>query len=75
MGARKLVEEGSRWRIGNGRNVKVLKDKWIPRNVPPLIQDNSSFVDKDLMVCDFIDEELQCWDMLKVNNCFNQREA
>lgn len=69
------MEEGSRWRIGNGMIVRMLKDKWIPHNGTQLVQDNTSFVDKDLLVSDFIDEEPQCWDRVKVNNYFNPREA
>jgi len=30
--AREVVEGGARWRIGNGFNVKIWKDSWIPNN-------------------------------------------
>uniref|UniRef100_A0A803Q6D6 Reverse transcriptase zinc-binding domain-containing protein n=1 Tax=Cannabis sativa TaxID=3483 RepID=A0A803Q6D6_CANSA len=28
---RKILQEGARWRIGNGREARVWEDKWIPR--------------------------------------------
>lgn len=31
MATRQLVEERSMWMIGNGENVKIWKDKWIPQ--------------------------------------------
>ncbi|KAF4402836.1 hypothetical protein G4B88_010288 [Cannabis sativa] len=28
---RKILKEGARWRVGNGRKIKVWEDKWLPR--------------------------------------------
>lgn len=31
MWRKELIERGSYWRIGNARNVRVYRDRWIPR--------------------------------------------
>ncbi|KAK3225535.1 hypothetical protein Dsin_005397 [Dipteronia sinensis] len=28
---KELTEKGSRWRVGNGKSVRIYKDRWIPR--------------------------------------------
>ena len=30
MAGREMVEMGSRWCVGNGRSVKIWRDRWIP---------------------------------------------
>lgn len=31
--SREMVMVGSRWRIGNGSNVRIWRDNWLPKNV------------------------------------------
>ena len=28
---RELIEKVSRWRVGNGRSIRIYRDRWIPR--------------------------------------------
>ena len=30
-GARDIIEQGSRWLIGNGEKVRMWEDRWLPR--------------------------------------------
>ena len=39
MWGKKLIVSGSRWRIGNGETVMVMKDRWIPRSHNPVLSD------------------------------------
>ena len=31
MWGKELMKQGSRWRIGYGRSIRIYKDRWIPR--------------------------------------------
>lgn len=62
---RQVIKEGVRWRIGNGQNIMVYKDRWIPRLntfkpiFPPTMPVES-------VVADLINAENQ-WDVEKLN--------
>ncbi|XP_035545068.1 uncharacterized protein LOC118348173 [Juglans regia] len=70
--ARKWLEAGCRWRIGNGRTVHIWQDQWIPGHIslvaegvrgceglnPPLV--DSLFVDN-----------VRMWDIQKLRSLFN----
>lgn len=66
-----LVEGGSHWRIGNGKNVSILKDKWIPNfagfNIPS-IEIGLGEEDK---VNALIDEDLHFWKLDLIQQCFH----
>ena len=70
MASQKLVQHGLRWQIGNGFNVQVWQDKWLPnsstfRVVSPRL--NSPL---DLRVCDLIDQENKCWNLQLLQQLF-----
>ena len=59
--ARHVIEKGMLWRVGDGSQIRVFHDNWIPRCFPakavPLMQaigDNSS-------VCSLIDQTTNDW--------------
>ncbi|XP_021728740.1 uncharacterized protein LOC110695821 [Chenopodium quinoa] len=69
-GARSLLFEGLKWRVGNGYAVNVWNDAWLPGNtsawVPMPLVDN----DLSLRVCDLIDHTSNTWDVKRVNDTF-----
>ncbi|KAL5567856.1 hypothetical protein UlMin_024431 [Ulmus minor] len=40
---REIIEKGSRWRVGSGRNIDIFKDRWLPEpsnfkvTIPPML--------------------------------------
>ncbi|XP_042942933.1 uncharacterized mitochondrial protein AtMg00310-like [Carya illinoinensis] len=56
---------GCRWRVGDGKSIKVWTDHWIPgdRVLQQLTQEN---IDETLMVEDLIDENTRWWNIEKV---------
>ncbi|CAB4310240.1 unnamed protein product [Prunus armeniaca] len=70
---RRILEAGLRWRIGNGENVCIQQDRWLPTPSPSMV--HSQHPDMPLMVHELIDQNMRCWDMDLVNRCFNPNEA
>lgn len=38
LGAKKLIEKGSRWRVGNGKQIKICHHRWFPTPNPFMVQ-------------------------------------
>ncbi|XP_021760243.1 uncharacterized protein LOC110725079 [Chenopodium quinoa] len=70
-GAKSLLLEGLKWRVGNGTDIPVWDCAWLPGNssicVPSLL-DRS---DMSLRVCDLIDHESMSWREEVIRNNFN----
>ena len=61
MTAQMIVQQGLRWQIGNGLNVQVWKDKWLPNSstykvVSPRLDSSLA-----LRVSNLIDLDNRCW--------------
>ena len=67
MAARKVVDRGSKWCIGNGEGVHIWKDRWIPSpesfkvtspmDVPTSVEKVSSLLDTDKRSWDVVKEK------------------
>nr|YP_009381028.1 hypothetical protein AEK19_MT0632 [Utricularia reniformis]ART30886.1 hypothetical protein AEK19_MT0632 [Utricularia reniformis] len=70
MEARDLVLAGSRWRVGNGQNIRVWHDPWIP--TPPSFKPiNRRFhAFEDLLVADLIDPQTREWKVDRLHALF-----
>lgn len=68
MWGRQVLNKGIRWRIGNGKNVLVYKDNWLPRldTFKPI---SSRTLLEDTAVADLMTIENQ-WDEDKLNQHF-----
>ncbi|KAF5449805.1 hypothetical protein F2P56_030217 [Juglans regia] len=61
--ARPILEEGLIWRIGNGKEVNIWRDKWIQQPTSYKVQ---TPLDEGLAhwtVANFIDEQTKAWNM------------
>ena len=65
--AQVLVRRGLRWQVGNGENIRIWRDKWLPTpktyKVVTLERGNILLT----MVCDLIDNESKEWKVDVVN--------
>ncbi|XP_021753633.1 uncharacterized protein LOC110719026 [Chenopodium quinoa] len=50
-----------RWRVGNGENIKIWSDQWIPGTQSLKVISPRGNSDPEMKVCDLIDEENACW--------------
>ncbi|XP_062015373.1 uncharacterized protein LOC133731938 [Rosa rugosa] len=70
MEAREVLIQGLRWRVGNGENIEIWRDRWIPDSYPrcpssPPPQGAPQFV------AELIDPILHCWDTTKLEAYFS----
>ena len=56
--------------MGNGRNIRVLEDNWVPNSSTHKVICPKGMFPLDSKVCDFIDVEKRCWDSDLLNQAF-----
>ena len=61
ISAQSLVNEGLRWRVGNGANIKVWQDKWLPWGLTYRVTSPRLFMSLDTKVADLIDSHTVKW--------------
>lgn len=54
-GAKSILLEGLRWRVGNGQTIKVWRDDWNPKKEGLFVPKESTLEDSGLRVADLID--------------------
>lgn len=75
MGAREVVQQGTRWRIRNREKVKILNDRWIPSNNGFKMLFGANNVEENDRVSDLIDKELGVWKRDALQERFMADEA
>ena len=61
LATKSIVEKGIRWRVGNGSNIRVWGDKWLPRVASYEVISPRLFLHPDTKVSEFICQESCCW--------------
>ena len=59
---REVIEMGSRFRVGNGKNIKIWQHHWLPIKHPPLVTSPIIESMEDVTVDCLIDENTGKWD-------------
>ena len=70
MASQKLVQHGLRWQIGNGFNVQVWKDKWLPSSSTYKVVSPRLNSPADLRVSELIDSDNRCWNLHLLQQLF-----
>lgn len=60
-GAKALLLEGLKWRVGDGRDIRVCDDSWLPGDSSNLVLTPNLESSVDLRMANFIGED-GCWD-------------
>lgn len=60
LAGRSLLREGLRWIIGNGRHVKIWKDKWLQKPTNHCIQSPISLLHEEATVVELIYSTKHC---------------
>jgi hypothetical protein len=74
FGARELLEEGLMWRIGNGKDVKIWGNNWIPKPTSYIAHSTSRMLDPDSKVSDLINWEAGGWNHNLLGALFSEEE-
>lgn len=70
MNGREVLKEGMIWTIGNGDNIKIWKDRWIPRPTSFRPIANVFGGSPDARVVELIDWDSGQWDRTRINETF-----
>ena len=75
MAAQPLIKYGLRWRLGNGENIQIWGDKWLPKPSTFMVSSPRLFMPQDMKVGDLIDKEEATWKVGVVDALFLPHEA
>ena len=75
LAAREVIERGSRWIVGNGKKVKIWRDRWIPTPYTFKAVSLRSQTQEMDRVEQLIDRENGSWDAVLVRSNFLAHEA
>ena len=70
MATQEIIKKGLCWHVGNGRNIRVQEDNWVPNSSTHKVISPKGMFLLDSKVCDFIDVEKRCWDSDLLNQAF-----
>ena len=73
--AQSLIIEGMLWRVGNGENIKVWQDRWLPQGSTYSVISPRMFLSVDTMVADLIDSSTARWKNEVIDSLFIDYEA
>lgn len=61
MATRKVIDLGLRWRVKNGENIKIWRDKWIPTPCSYRIQSPNKLLSTSIIVKELLVENGTTW--------------
>ena len=73
--AKFLLKEGLVWRVGDGRNIKIWGDKWLPSPNTYTIQTPARILDLEAKMCDLIDPDPSWWNIPLIKEIFREEEV
>jgi ribonuclease HI len=75
MIAQPVLQNGLLWRIGSGKDIKIWRDKWIPKPLTYRVQSPRVILDSQACVAELIDHDLRKWKEDLISEIFVQDEA
>lgn len=75
MSAQRLVREGIRWRVENGRDIRIWGDKWLPSPTTFRVTSPRQFLHQDTRVSELIDHATASWKFDILDALFLPHEA
>lgn len=72
---KELLKDGLVWRICDGGNVKIWKDKWLPTPITHAVQSPPKVIPEDSLVATLIDQVAHTWNLGLINSIFLPYEA
>lgn len=75
MYAQNLVRGGAQWRVGNGNNIRIWGDKWLPSFSTYKVASPRLFLNQDSRVSELIDRATASWKASVIDALFIPYEA
>jgi hypothetical protein len=72
--ARELLSQGLIWRVGDGKSIKILEDRWLPTSHTFKVQSCPSSMDSNALVASLIDPLTRNWNSNLINEVFQHEE-
>jgi hypothetical protein len=73
--ARKVLEDGLLWRVGNGESIKIWSDKWLSSSFSHKVHTPIRGLDGNARVSDIIDSGTGWWNISLIRSIFDPGEA
>jgi hypothetical protein len=73
--SRKLLQEGMRWRVGDGKSIRIWQDRWLPSPTTYAVQSPVTVLGGNARVSSLIDEDSKWWNKELVYSIFTKEEA
>lgn len=75
IGSRNIVKEGLVWQVGNGKQVRIWNDSWIPQPTMYQIHSIPRLLYVEATVDHLIDKDTKWWDTMLLENLFDKEEV
>jgi ribonuclease HI len=70
-----LVQEGLVWRVGNGKKIRIWKDRWINSPSTYMVTSPPRILNSDSTVDSLIDDNTKWWDQDLLNRLFSREDS
>ena len=75
MGAREVIDLGSRWRVGSGSRIHIWRDRWIPTKTTFKIQSLVKILTKNATIDSLIQHPTRQWNVPLIDAMFSTTKA
>ncbi|XP_018853114.2 uncharacterized protein LOC109015083 [Juglans regia] len=75
LATKSLIEKGSIWRVGNGCNIKIWVDKWLPQTASGKVESARQDSDIQARVSSLIDPDTKTWNLPQIEEVLGEEEA
>ena len=72
---RDVILKGALWRVGDGKQIKIWGDNWLPTKYQPKVVSQMIFGQQNSSVEALINQQTRSWESEVIDHCFNVAEA
>jgi hypothetical protein len=75
MWAQQVIEKGTRWRVGDGEDIQIWKDRWLPSPTTFKVITPVPGLLGDARVSELITQDPICWNIPLIDSLFMERDC
>lgn len=73
LASKDLIRKSTRWRVGDGKSIKIIDQPWLPNDQDPYVRSNHDAL-KDALVCNLFKLDDKGWDTDIIDDVFEERD-